>query len=166
MRKESHDKYLECLESGKSTRAAMTRIHSDNHQIKVSTTNKIALSCFDDKRYIELNGINTLPHGHYSLQQVPPVDENVVSEHELVSSDSESSESDMQDEGEPPVFEILPNNQISPATSAADTFGYFYFFVCFQVSILTQFFLFQHLLIQVSCTEKLTTMSQLLIGVT
>ena len=45
-----HDKYLECLESGKSTRAAMTSIHSDYHQINVSTTNKIALSCFHDKR--------------------------------------------------------------------------------------------------------------------
>ena len=103
----------------------MTRIHSDNHQIKVSTKNKIALSCFDDKRYIELNGIKTLPRGHYSLQQVPPADENVVSEHELVSSDSESKKSDMQDEGEPPIFEILQNKQISPAISTADTFGYF-----------------------------------------
>ena len=103
----------------------MTRIHSDNHQIKDPKTNKINLSCFVDKRYIELNGISTLPHGHYSLQQVPPADENVVSEHELVSSDSESSDSDMLDEGEPPVFEVLPNNQISPAISTADTFGYF-----------------------------------------
>ena len=120
-----HDKFLECLKSGKSTRAAMTRIHSDNHQIKVSTTNKIALSCSDDKRYIDLNGINTLPHGHYSLQQVPPADENVVSELELFSSDSESSESDMLDESEPPVFEVLPNNQNSPAISTFDTFGYF-----------------------------------------
>ena len=103
----------------------MTRIHSENHQIKVSTTNKIALSCFDGKRYIELNGINTLPRGHYSLKQVPPADENVVSEHELVSSDSESSESFMLDEGEPPVFEVLSNNQISPDISTADIFGYF-----------------------------------------
>ena len=32
-------------------------------------TNKVALSCFDDKRYILANGIDTLPHGHFSLEQ-------------------------------------------------------------------------------------------------
>ena len=46
-----HEKYLECLQSGISSRAPMTRIHSFNHQITVTTTNKTAPSCFDDKRW-------------------------------------------------------------------------------------------------------------------
>ena len=49
----------------------MTRLHSSNHQIKITTTNKTALSCFDDKRFILANGVDTFPYGHYSLQQKP-----------------------------------------------------------------------------------------------
>ena len=64
-----HDNFTNCLFDGVSKRAPMTRIHSDNHQITVSMTNKVALSCFDDKRYILANGIDTLPHGHFSLEQ-------------------------------------------------------------------------------------------------
>ena len=37
-----HDKYLQCLQTGVSSRAPMTRIHSANHQIQVTTTNKTA----------------------------------------------------------------------------------------------------------------------------
>ena len=67
-----HEKYLQCLQTGVSSRAPMTRIHSLNHQIQVTTTNKTALSCFDDKRFILDNGIDTLPYGHYALGQDPP----------------------------------------------------------------------------------------------
>ena len=35
-----HDKFLECLLTGVSSRATITRFHSANHQIKVTTTNK------------------------------------------------------------------------------------------------------------------------------
>ena len=30
---------------------------------------KISLSCFDDKRYITEDGISTLAHGHYLIEQ-------------------------------------------------------------------------------------------------
>ena len=51
----------------------MTRVHSSNHQIKVTTTNKTALSCFHDKRFILANSVDTLPYGHYSLQKKPSI---------------------------------------------------------------------------------------------
>ena len=122
-----HDKYLGCLESGKSSRAAMTRIHSDNHQIKVSTTNKVALSCFDDKRFIQSDGISTLPHGHFSLLQEQPKDEFVFSERETLSSDSESESRPDEEQSQSSV--TAPNN--SSFASSPVSFGYCF---CYAIS--------------------------------
>ena len=41
----------------------MRRIGSKNHNLGISETNKRSLLCFDDKRYIIKNKINTLAYG-------------------------------------------------------------------------------------------------------
>lgn len=64
-----HEKYKNCLLDQKPLRAQMRQLHSINHQIRIKAVNKVALSCFDDKRYILEDGITTLPHGHYTLNQ-------------------------------------------------------------------------------------------------
>ena len=43
----------------------MNTIRSDHHKLYSLTTKKIGLSDFDDKRYINADGISTLAHGHY-----------------------------------------------------------------------------------------------------
>ena len=48
----------------KLLRHTMRGIKSKNHNISTYESNKISLSCFDDKRYIFKNGINTLAYGH------------------------------------------------------------------------------------------------------
>ena len=45
----------------------MRRIGSKTHNLGTYETNKRSLSCFDDKRYILINGINTLAYGHKDL---------------------------------------------------------------------------------------------------
>ena len=45
----------------------MRGIKSKNHNIGTYEINKISLSCFDDKRYILKNGINTLAYGHKDI---------------------------------------------------------------------------------------------------
>ena len=45
----------------------MRGIKSKNHTLGTYETNKISLSCFDDKRYILKNGINTLAYGHKDI---------------------------------------------------------------------------------------------------
>ena len=45
-------------------RHTMRGIKSKNHNISTYESNKISLSCFDDKRYIFKNGINILAYGH------------------------------------------------------------------------------------------------------
>ena len=48
-------------------RNSMRGIKSKNHNLDTYKTNKISLSCFDDKRYILKNGINTLAYGHKDI---------------------------------------------------------------------------------------------------
>ena len=46
----------------------MRRIGSKNHDLSTYVTNKRSLSCFDGKRYIFKNGINTLAYGHKDIK--------------------------------------------------------------------------------------------------
>ena len=48
----------------------MKRILSEKHSIGTYDINKISLSCFDDKKYILDNGINTLAYGHKDIVQL------------------------------------------------------------------------------------------------
>ena len=45
----------------------MRKKGSKNHNLGTYETNKIYLSCFDDKRYILKNRINTLAYGHKDI---------------------------------------------------------------------------------------------------
>ena len=45
----------------------MKGIKSSNHKTYTQEINKTSLSCFDDKRYIKDDGINTLAYGHKDI---------------------------------------------------------------------------------------------------
>ena len=45
----------------------MKRIPSKLHQIGTYDLNKISLSCFDDKRFVSDDGINTLAYFHKDI---------------------------------------------------------------------------------------------------
>ena len=51
----------------KILRHQMRGIKSKNHNLGTYKTNKISLSCFDDKRYILRNGIKTFAYGHKDI---------------------------------------------------------------------------------------------------
>ena len=61
----THEKYIKILASGNLVRAENTRIISERRILNTVRANKIALSAYDDKRYILSDGISTLPYGHY-----------------------------------------------------------------------------------------------------
>ena len=67
-RKLKHKQYRQVLLTGQSFKTLNTRIGSVNHQLQTIRTNKISLSCFDDKRYIKEDGISCLPLGHYEIR--------------------------------------------------------------------------------------------------
>ena len=51
----------------KIVRHKMKRMQSELHRIGTYDINKISLSCFDDKRFILDDGINTLAYGHKDI---------------------------------------------------------------------------------------------------
>ena len=51
----------------KILRYTMRRIGSKNHNLGTRETNKRSLLCFDDKRYVLKNGIDTLVYGHKDI---------------------------------------------------------------------------------------------------
>ena len=59
-KKLKHNEYIDALFGKKVVRHKMKRIQSKLHEIGTYDLNKISLSCFDDKRYVFNNGINTL----------------------------------------------------------------------------------------------------------
>ena len=62
-----HKEYLDVLFNKKVVRHGMKRIQSKLHKIGTYGISKISLSCFDDKRYILNNGINTLACLHKDI---------------------------------------------------------------------------------------------------
>lgn len=62
------DDYVECLLSNCEITSKQNTIRSIKHNIYTIQQKKIALSPFDDKRYlIKPNGTCTLPWGHYLI---------------------------------------------------------------------------------------------------
>ena len=59
--------FYDTLFEKKILRHIMRGIKSKNHNLGTYDSNKISLSCFDDKRYILRNGINTLAYGHKDI---------------------------------------------------------------------------------------------------
>ena len=59
--------FLDILFQKKVVRHAMRGIKSKNHNLCTNETNKISLSCFDDKRYILKDRINTSAYGHKDI---------------------------------------------------------------------------------------------------
>ena len=62
------DEYERCMMELKTVPREMKTIRSDAHKLFTYKTNKIALSAFDNKRWIEDDGISTLAYGHYKTR--------------------------------------------------------------------------------------------------
>ena len=60
----THSEYKDVLLNKKCLRHSMNRIQSENHKIRTYEINKISLSCFDDKTYVQNNRYDGLPLGY------------------------------------------------------------------------------------------------------
>ena len=61
------DMYKQAVSEHRVHTSVMTSIRSSEHELSTRTVTKVALSPFDDKRYILQDGINTLPYGHRDI---------------------------------------------------------------------------------------------------
>ena len=59
----NHNKYEDVLLNNICIRHSVNRIQSKDHKIGTYEINKISLSCFDDKIYIQNNEYDGLAHG-------------------------------------------------------------------------------------------------------
>lgn len=59
--------YVDCIRNNCAISRTQNTFRSKNHTVFSVKQNKIALSPFDNKRYILENNINTLPWGHYKI---------------------------------------------------------------------------------------------------
>ena len=64
-----HSSYKKCLLDRTIMYSKMNQIRSNNHNVYSIEQKKISLSPFDDKRYVLMNGIDTLAHGHYKIYE-------------------------------------------------------------------------------------------------
>ena len=62
-----HEDYKQVLFNKEQIQHEMKTIRSENHQLGSYKLNKISLSCFDDKRFISNNGINSYAYGHFKI---------------------------------------------------------------------------------------------------
>ena len=62
--------YKRCLFNNETFTASFNTIRSFNHKLYSLTETKKSLSCCDNKRVTLRDGINTLPYGHYSLNNI------------------------------------------------------------------------------------------------
>ena len=72
----NHDLFRNCLLSKKEVIKTMTQLRSHCHQIAVNKIDKVAISSFDDKRFLLENGVSSLAYGHYKISK--PVDKATV----------------------------------------------------------------------------------------
>ena len=63
-----HEDYKNTLLNEEQMRHKMRTIRSVKHKLQSFEINKISLSCFDDKRYILNDGINSYAYGHYKIK--------------------------------------------------------------------------------------------------
>ena len=66
----SNNEYNDTLFNKKTLRHQMSRIRSKKHELVIYISNKISISCFDDKHYILSDGINTLPYGQKDIPKI------------------------------------------------------------------------------------------------
>ena len=66
-RQMKHEQYKTSLFQGKAKGVVEHLIRSYDHEMFSEKVHKVALSPFDDKRYVLNDGCTTLAHGHYSI---------------------------------------------------------------------------------------------------
>ena len=63
----THENYKDTLFSNKQMYHTMKTIRSQNYELGSYEINKVSLSCFDDKRYLLENGIDSYAYGHHAI---------------------------------------------------------------------------------------------------
>ena len=66
-----HDEFSNTLKTCEKMNVTINNFEKRNHQIYTTSGQKIALSAFDDKRYICDDGITTMAYGSHHIPKIP-----------------------------------------------------------------------------------------------
>lgn len=64
----THQSYKDCIVNSTQMNVEVCSFRTSNHTIYTNKINKIGLSSYDDKRYIQPNGLDTYAYGHFKIQ--------------------------------------------------------------------------------------------------
>ena len=76
------NEFKDILLNKKVIRHKMKRIQAKKHKIGAYEIDKISLSCFDDKRYVLDDGVNTLAYFHKDCNKYDKINDNKVSKNQ------------------------------------------------------------------------------------
>ena len=65
----THENYKNTLFNAEQMSHKMKTIRSENHELGTYEINKVSLSCFDDKRYLNDDGLTSYAYGHKNIKQ-------------------------------------------------------------------------------------------------
>jgi len=65
----THDDYVQTIVNSSNTSVDVCSIRSFEHKIQTYPQRKVALSAFEDKRFLLQNGISSLPYGHKDINK-------------------------------------------------------------------------------------------------
>ena len=72
-----HQQFIDVLENGKSLKYSQNMFKSEKHQVYSHNTTKVALSAFNDKKYL-MNNKTGYSYGHYKIANPEEVCDNAV----------------------------------------------------------------------------------------
>ena len=64
----THENYKNTLFNAEQMSHKMKTIRSENHELSTYEINKVSLSCFDDKRYLNDDGVTSYAYGHKNIK--------------------------------------------------------------------------------------------------
>ena len=62
-----HDNYRHILETGERMNSSMKMIRSFDHDVYTVNVSKVSLSAYDDKRFIQDDGVTSYAYGHFRI---------------------------------------------------------------------------------------------------
>jgi hypothetical protein len=90
----NHANYRQCLYSRDSKHAKASTIRSVNHRLYTMIVSKKGLDCNDTKRVVLNNTVDTLPFGHYCLDDEEWCSSNLLQNHQPIPLDEQELDND------------------------------------------------------------------------
>ena len=72
-----HNNYKHILETGERMNSSMKKIRSFDHDIYTVNVTKVSLSAYDDKRYIQEDGITSYAYGHFRIAEKDSISHSI-----------------------------------------------------------------------------------------